>query len=599
MKPGGTRVLTPSGSNLRPFPKHFAMLLAGCVAVSVPAWPGPGIVGFIDAIAKIGAVLAGCALASWAEQRLYQGLLGTGRVKRILFTLFVPLLCLVVLLPLSLVGGLLAQLVARDDGTFASAAVMGSFWMASAAGGTAVMVVIDVVISALIPDFRSRVQVAVLSLTTIAVGFALAVYFGATALAGLAQQIPPDMIDDDDKLEIAGEVFQGEQLRALVSNEATANAIVLASVLFVAALSLPAILSACGKLADGVMERLNPLSDALRHVEDGDLGVRVEVGGSRDFVRIGDGFNRMAQSLGDTLSDLDLRNRDLAELNRATSRFVPFQFLELLQKDSIRHIAIGDQRELDMSVMFADIRGFTSMAERLGAADTFAFINRYLSHMEPEIHREQGFINDIFGDGIMALFHRGADAAVRAALGMLAALARFNERLEAEGKPPVEIGIGINSGPLMLGTIGGQERLSCTVVGDPANTAARVEGMTKLYGARLLISRNTYERLEDPTRYLLREVDLVQAKGKDAAVEIYEVLDADAAALREQKLATRDDFAAGLGAYRAGDIARARAAFERCGAGAPDDRTVALYLERCAAFRDGEPWDGVTKLSFK
>ncbi len=241
------------------------------------------------------------------------------------------------------------------------------------------------------------------------------------------------------------------------------------------------------------MERLNPLSDALAEVASGRLDVRVEEGGSRDFVQIFRGFNRMAMSLTETLTDLDVRNRDLAEMNRATSRFVPFQFLELLDKRTIREIERGDQIQLDISILFADIRGFTTMAEQVGPAATFSFINRYLGHMGGEIRRERGFINEFLGDGIMALFHQGADAALQAALGMVTVLDRFNGILVAEGQGPIRVGIGVNSGPLMLGTIGGERRLS----GDPANTAARVEGMTKLYGAALLISQGTHERLAD------------------------------------------------------------------------------------------------------
>ena len=595
-----TRLLRPSSSRLRPFPKRTALALGVAWLLSVPGSPGGGeVLQALDAIAKIGASLALCALATWAEQRLYKGLLGAKRLTRLLLTLFVPFL-LTVLTPLAaMVAGLAA--IAGDDGTLAMAVLLGGAWMASAAAGTTIMVGIDVAISALIDDFRSRIQAAVLILLLLVAGLALGVFAGARSLTKLGLEALPNIINDESRLTVAGKELDAEQLRALVSNPETVDLVVLVLVLLVAVMALPAILSACGKLADGVMERLDPLVEAFDEIGAGRLDLRVEEGGSLDLLKLTQGFNRMVQSLGDTLSDLDVRNRDLADMNRATSRFVPFQFLELLAKDSIREIERGDQVRLDISILFSDIRGFTTMAEQMGPEATFGFINRYLGHMEAEIHREQGFINDIFGDGIMALFHRGADAALRAALGMLAALARFNDTLATEDREPVRMGIGMNSGLLMLGTIGGGERLSCTVVGDPANAAARVEGMTKLYGASLLISDATYQRLEDPSRYELREIDQVRAKGKRAPMVIYEVLDGEPAAVREQKVRGREAFASALADYRGGRFAEARRSFEALHADAPDDAACALYVERCGEQIAVPPahWDGVTELLTK
>jgi len=597
---GAPRLLTPTSSRLRPFPKRTAIALALCMLASLPASPsGAMALQVLDGVVKVGATLAICALATWAEQRLYKGLLGTGRVSRVLLTLFVPLLIAGLTPFLAIVASLVA--IVGDDGTLGIAVLLGGAWMASAAAGTAIMVMIDVVVSAMIPDFRSRIQAAVLALLTMVVVLALGMYAGARWLASTLARELPDLLGDGGELDLGSRTFKGDEIRELVSAPETVELVVLGLVLTVALLALPAILSACGKLADGVMERLDPLVVAFDEVADGRLDVRVEEGGSSDLVKVAQGFNRMVQSLTDTLVDLDVRNRDLAEMNRATSRFVPFQFLELLAKNNIREIERGDQVRLDISILFSDIRGFTTMAEKMGPEATFGFINRYLGHMEAEIHREEGFINDIFGDGIMALFHRGGDASMRAALGMLEALERFNEVLVAEGGEPVRMGIGVNSGPLMLGTIGGGERLTCTVVGDPANTAARVEGMTKLYGASMLISEATRERLEDASRYQLREVDRVRAKGKQEPMVIWEVLDGEPAARREHKLRTREAFAEAIAHYRAGRFAEAQRGFEGCRSD-EEDGAVSLYLERCSerlALGSVDDWDGVTELSSK
>jgi len=595
-----TRLLTPSGSVKRRFPKPAAITLPVGLGLAMigSVWPGM----HLRALGTTIAALSVCSMATWLEQRVYDKLLGKTRLKRIVLSLLLPVGALVLGAPLGALVGALGLLV-RDHGVFSISLVVGACWLACAAVGSILIVLIDVGVSAIIPDFRSRVQAAVLSLMTVGVLAAVGIYSLAELTrerlheAALEGHMLPGLSFDfgDGKVE-------GEQARLLLAEtdlpELSTMLVVLAAILVM----LPVLLSASGKLADAVMERLNPLRAAFDEVGSGKLDVRVEEAGSRELVAIGRGFNRMTESLRETLTDLERRNLDLAEMNRAAIRFVPFQFLELLRKSSIREIERGDQIELEISVLFSDIRGFTTMAEGMGAKDTFGFINRYFGHMEAAIHREEGFINDIYGDGIMALFHRGADAALRAALGMVQAVEQFNATLRTEGKTPIRIGIGMHSGPLMLGTIGGKDRLSCTVIGDPANAAARVEGMTKLYGAQLLISDGTHRRLGDPSRYRLREIDRVQAKGKREPLGIYQVLDGEPGEIGEAQWQSRATFAEGLELYRRGSFAEARRSFEACLGKAKDDEPAKLYVERCRRCLEHPPepsWDGVTRLESK
>lgn len=596
---GRMRLLTPSSTGLRPFPKRWAIGLGGAAVL--------GVIGAqlhaeaVEVITMLVAVVAACGIGAWGEQRIYHGLVGLSPMRRLLATFFVPVVLLVIVTPVAgLIGAPFAIL--GDDGSAAAAGVFAGLWTAFMAVGTAVMVFIDVVVSATVKDFRSRVQLAVLGLlgvvVTMSIGFiALGRFVAQRIVEQLRAEVP-----DGLTVDLGDEVLKGEQIERLLEVAETTDFLAYVFVLVGAIVTLPSILSATGKLADGVMERLHPLREAIDEVTQGKLELRVEEGGSTDFVRITRGFNRMVQSLAETLEDLDRRNRDLAELNRATSRFVPFQFLELLDRESIRDIRRGDQIELDISVMFADIRGFTTMAEKMGPEATFEFINRYLGQMEAAIHREQGFINEFLGDGIMALFHVGADTAVSAALGMLEALDALNAALAEQGQPPIRIGIGIDSGPLMLGTIGGQDRLDCTVIGDPANTAARTEGLTKLYGASLLVTERTHDRLADPGRYTIREVDFVKAKGKEEAIAIYEVLDGEPPERLAAKLASRESFRAALALYRQGDAVRAREAFAAIAEDAPGDGAANLYVNRCEALavssRAGA-FDGVTRLEHK
>ncbi len=167
-----------------------------------------------------------------------------------------------------------------------------------------------------------------------------------------------------------------------------------------------------------------------------------------------------------------------------------------------------------MSTLFADVRGFSALAEKVGPKETFDIINRYLAFMEPAIHGHGGFILQYLGDGIMALFPKRADDAVHAGIEMHRALVRLNEARRGTGEAPLVIGIGINTGTVMVGTIGGTERLDSGVVGDSVNVASRIEGMTKMYGAALLLGDRTVEALEDRDAFTLREIDRVVAKGR-------------------------------------------------------------------------------------
>src|SRR5262249_26226941 len=149
--------------------------------------------------------------------------------------------------------------------------------------------------------------------------------------------------------------------------------------------------------------------------------------------------------------------------------------------------------------------------------ETFAFINAYLSRMGPAIRSCNGFIDKYMGDGIMALF-KHADDALRAGLAILAELDAFNADRRAAGRPAIAVGIGINSGSLMLGTIGEEDRMDGTVLSDAVNLASRVENLTKDYRIALLISEHTWRQLDDPKAYDIRPIDVVVVRGKTEAV---------------------------------------------------------------------------------
>ncbi|MEG4344105.1 adenylate/guanylate cyclase domain-containing protein [Microcoleus sp. A003_D6] len=271
----------------------------------------------------------------------------------------------------------------------------------------------------------------------------------------------------------------------------------------------------------------------------------------------------------------------LAQLNKAYERFVPHQFLQFLEKSSIIDVELGDQVQLEMSVLFSDIRDFTTLSETMTPEDNFKFINSYLSRMEPVINENKGFIDKYIGDAIMALFSGEADNAVKAGIAMLHRLAEYNEYCANTGGVPIQIGIGINTGSLMLGTVGGPNRMDGTVISDAVNLASRVESLTKNYGVSLLITQPTYTRLKNPSQYTIRTLDTVKVKGKSEAVTIYEVFDADPPEIKQAKLATLELFAQARALYSEGKLFEAARMFSECWRQNPGDRVAKIYWERC------------------
>ena len=277
---------------------------------------------------------------------------------------------------------------------------------------------------------------------------------------------------------------------------------------------------------------------------------------------------------------------ELAKISDSYARFVPRQFLEQLGKERILDVQLGDQVQREMTVLFSDIRDFTKMAERMTPAETFQFVNQYLGAMEPAITQHNGVIDKYVGDAVMALFPHSADDAVNAALDMFRRLEDFNRERAAAGKPPVQIGIGLHTGPLMLGTVGARKRMDTTVISDAVNLASRVENLTKAYGVPLIVTEETFAGLRDRDAAAYRRIDRVLVQGKSQPVVLYELLAADEPVRCAAKRRTRPAFEAGLSCYEALDFAGAVPHFEAALAAVPSDTVAALLLERARRFAD-------------
>jgi predicted ATPase/class 3 adenylate cyclase len=288
-------------------------------------------------------------------------------------------------------------------------------------------------------------------------------------------------------------------------------------------------------------------------------------------------------------------------LTEAQARFIPSEFLRSLKRASIVDVTLGDSIRQEMSILFSDVRGFTSLVESMPAHEHIGFINSYLGHMEPAIIRSGGFVDSYLGDGILALFEGDPDNALHAAVSMSHELVRFNQSRGRVGRAPVEMGVGISTGPLTLGTIGGPGRIKCGVVGDPVNLASRIEALTKRFGSFLLISHETRDRLAAPDAFELRRVDHVRVQGKRVPIVLYEVLDAEPPARRDAKQRTRARFEEALLSYMDGRFDESERLFQACLASAPEDGAARHFVERCREHRTRPPvaWDGVDTLTEK
>jgi two-component system sensor histidine kinase ChiS len=296
------------------------------------------------------------------------------------------------------------------------------------------------------------------------------------------------------------------------------------------------------------------------------------------------------------------RTAELVELNSAYERFVPREFLSLLKKESILEVKLGDQTAQQMTVLFSDIRGWTTLSEEMTAQESFNFINAFLNRVSPVISAHRGFIDNFQGDGMMALFPETADDGVQAAIAMHAAVSEYNKDRKQKGFQPIGIGVGLHIGDLMLGIIGHEERMQGTVVADAVNLASRLEGLTRVYGSSISISEPTLSQLKNPDQYKHRFVDKVQVKGKKDPVSVHEVFDGDPPAVIELKDQTKDDFEQGLCLYYDRKFSEASVKFNQVLEKHSEDRAARIYLKRSANYMvNGVPddWTGVEVLTQK
>ncbi|MBI2354997.1 MAG: adenylate/guanylate cyclase domain-containing protein [Deltaproteobacteria bacterium] len=277
-------------------------------------------------------------------------------------------------------------------------------------------------------------------------------------------------------------------------------------------------------------------------------------------------------------------------LKKAFSSYVSPDLVKQIEKDPDKLVLGGEQREL--TILFSDIRGFTTVSESLTPPELVKLLNEYLSPMTRIVLEERGTLDKFIGDAVMALFNAPLDVpehashACSAAVRMMEKLKDLNEGFAARGMNTLDIGVGINTGPAVVGNMGADIRFDYTAIGDSVNLASRLEGLNKYYASHILVSEDTRSQVSDG-RFTFREVDRVRVKGKHQPIVMYELMIANMEILPR--------FEEGLTRYRSQEFSAAREIFEELAEGY-NDGPSRLYAGRCAEYIENPPpaeWDGV------
>ena len=338
------------------------------------------------------------------------------------------------------------------------------------------------------------------------------------------------------------------------------------------------------------------------------------------------------RSMNEKLQKEQAYSNKLASINAANQRFVPKDFLQILGKGSIEDLQLGDQVATKMTVLFSDIRDYTPLSETMTPEQNFKFINAYLGRIGPIIKQHGGFISSYLGDGLMALFVNEPENAIAAMVAMQKELDNYNRERQMKGLSSIKTGMGLNTGGLMLGVIGDEHRYESTVISDAVNTASRMEGLTKVFGAAIILSERTMlglhvsdtskvsdtlsnhqRKVSDTLKarlpngqvsdtFAYRYLGKVKVKGKDKAIKIYDLYEGETVTVRELKAQTKLQFEQGIDHYFSRQFGKAAESFKQVLAVHEGDKAAVYYLDKSVGnIVNGvaEDWSGVEEMAMK
>ncbi|MDP2412660.1 adenylate/guanylate cyclase domain-containing protein [Daejeonella sp.] len=273
-------------------------------------------------------------------------------------------------------------------------------------------------------------------------------------------------------------------------------------------------------------------------------------------------------------------------INEVSGKFVPYEFIGALGHTVLTDVKLGDQVEKIVTVLFSDIRDYTTLSEQMTPEENFRFVCSFNERMGPAIRKHNGFINQYLGDAIMAIFPGNAADALCASIEMQKKVVEFNAERNENGQQPIQIGVGMHTGPLIMGITGDADRLDATTISDTVNTASRLESLTKQYKTGIILSEASLNQITQKEKFHLRSLGLVQLKGKQNHINIHECFSGNTEEDIFKKQKTLSTFNQGMYNYLNSSFGAAEQAFLSVAAVHPEDRTAEFFLNNSKLYME-------------
>ena len=419
-----------------------------------------GLPGWFQSIISIAGILTALPIGLWLEDRIWRQLAGFTPFRRVAYTLAVPFAWVLVFPFAAILGAIPAAL--GDSGLLAEIAIFCPLIAASAGVGSAIVLVLETVVARLVAGFEARLVALMLGLMAWGTLGTLFCVVASGVVIEAIRTLEPGTL----KLSVAGVPLEPDEVTALLDS-VTGRFQMIGFLAFATIVpGIPAVISACAKLAGQILQRIEPVVAGFREIASGNLAIEVAEGGPREFRELASHFNRMVGSLALA-----------ARVESAFGRYTSPHLIERIKASGIAEIPASQRMA---SVFFADIRGFTSMSEKLSAPEVVDVLNRYFAVVVPLIDAHDGYLDKFVGDAVIVVFNGPVDQpdhierAARCALDLQDAVANLNAEGRFADVGGLRIGVGLCAGPLVAGNIGAKAKTEYTVIGDTVNLASRL-----------------------------------------------------------------------------------------------------------------------------
>ncbi|MEK3881845.1 adenylate/guanylate cyclase domain-containing protein [Paenibacillus sp. PL2-23] len=388
----------------------------------------------------------------------------------------------------------------------------------------------------------------------------------------------------DSEGKVVGVYETGRDLNVLYQSNQTIYSSILRNIGLISLVILALVLG----VTYWLLHSLRKLRRSVMEMASGNWDVRVHIRSQDEVGDLGEQFNLMAKHIRTYI-------QDITTFSEASHRFVPQQIFKYLGKKGITEVHLGDQVQGNMSVMVSNIRSFNQLSKQLSPKQNFDFMNGFLKRFSPYVRTEEGLISKYLGAGFMALFPRRADDAIRAAIGIRRELISYNDSLRASGYAPVELGIALHKGPLMLGIVGEEQRMEGNVISDDVNVTAALERLSETVGASILVTKSFFDQLRTPERIRHRYLGRIGFGDKEQSLELIDVYEGDTDKERQLKDRTKAMFERGIQLCQEGRFFDARETFIEVIKINRFDKAAKLYFYLCDEYYQrgsSEGWNG-------